>query len=103
VHIPRHSFGGDVYADWIDANGAIVQKRHYQSRNSQFVLPRVANAVTLSVYVVDGRDGYTAAGGISLIEPPKPKPAPRRATVPARPRAADTITRLGFEVEDASP
>jgi len=111
VRVPRSNFGGDVYADWVDANGAVVQTRHYQARNSQFVLPRVDKAVTLSVYAVDGRDGYTAAGGVSLLEP-KAKPSRVKALWqslfakpprPRAPRAADTITRLGFEAEDANP
>ncbi|MBS0569614.1 MAG: hypothetical protein JSS28_03320 [Proteobacteria bacterium] len=107
VRIPRSDFGGDVYADWIDANGAIVQSRHYQARDTLFSLPVLDKAVTLSVYTVDGRDGYTAAGGVSLLPPPRPKPriAVRsgRTNGPVRPRpprAADAISRMGFEDGD---
>lgn len=109
VRIPQRDFGGDVYADWIDVDGAIVQSRHYASRDTLFVLPTVNKAVTLSVYAVDARNGYTAAGGVSLLTPPPPKPkavpravaaavAPRSRT----PRTADTITRLGFESDDSA-
>lgn len=99
VRIPQRDFGGDVYADWIDANGAVVQTRHYHSRDTLFALPLVDKAVTLSVYVVDGRNGYTAAGGVSLLAPPPPRPKFRRSS-PPRPRAADTISRAGFEEYD---
>ncbi len=109
VRIPRSDFGGDVSVDWIGKDGSIVASRHYQARDRQFTLDVVPGATLASVYVADGRNGFTAAGSIGLLEPaqPKPKAQPRRAlaNIPPRPRAprtADTISRLGFETEDAA-
>jgi hypothetical protein len=73
----------------------------------------VDKAVTLSAYVVDGRNGYTAAGGVSLLDPPKPVAPPKPKTVvtaPSRPRisnpprdAHDTIASMDFEEPAAKP
>ncbi|MGH8091731.1 MAG: C25 family cysteine peptidase, partial [Rudaea sp.] len=109
VRVPVSDFGGDVNVDWIDKDGGIVASRHYQARDRQFALDLVPGAVLASIYVADGRNGFTAAGSVSLLPPPAPKPKaqPRQAmaNVPPRPRTPrtpDTISRLGFETEDVA-
>jgi hypothetical protein len=113
VRIPESDFGGDVYVNWIDAQNRILSTQHYQARNNRFALTPVDKAVTLSAYVVDGRNGYTAAGGVSLLDPPKPVAPPKPKTVvtaPSRPRisnpprdAHDTIASMDFEEPAAKP
>ena len=118
VRIPESDFGGDVYADWIDASGKALVSRHYQARDRQFALTPVDKAAAVSLYVADTRNGYTASGGMSLLEPPKPaivrassktaapmrppatpiapaKTGPAPAKLPPNPH--DTIARLGFD------
>jgi hypothetical protein len=118
VRIPESDFGGDVYVDWIDASGKVLASRNYQARDRQFALMPVDKAAVVSVYVADTRNGNTAAGGMSLQEPPKPAiPAasgkavagPHAPAAPATPAKAspapaklppnphDTIARLGFD------
>ncbi len=114
VSVPGSDFGGDVYVDWLDANGKILTARHYQARDKQFALTPMDKAATVSVYVADSRNGSTAAGGMSLLDPPKPAvpvnkpkpalPATRHAAAPAGPRDPhDTIAELGFDAPKAAP
>ncbi len=116
VRIPVSSFGGDVYATWTDAEGKTLLSRHYQARDTRFALAPLEKAVTLSVYVIDGRNGYTAAAGVSLLDPPKPvasqkpKPVIARAAGPVRPHpknpprnAHDIIASMDFDAPAAKP
>lgn len=73
VRVPAHDFGGDVYVDWIGADGKPLQSRHYQARNAVFALKPMAKATAVSIYAVDSRNGLAAVGGLSLLPPPKPK------------------------------
>ena len=85
VRIPSSDFGGEVDVDWTDADGKILVSNHYQARDTQFALTLVAKAAAVSVYAADTRNGYTAAGGMSLLEPSKPasaKVGPKRVVSP---------------------
>ncbi len=75
IQVPAYAFGGDVYVDWIGADGKPIQSRHYQARNTVFALTPMAKATAVSVYAVDARNGTAAVGGLSLLPPPKPKAA----------------------------
>lgn len=90
VRLPGSDFGGDVDVDWVDADGKILVSRHYQARDRQFALTPVDKAVTVSVYAADSRNGSTATGGLSLLEPPKPAIPAANGKVIAGPRASPT-------------
>ena len=75
VQVPAYDFGGDVYVDWIGADGKALQSRHYQARNTAFALTPVDKATAVSVYAVDARANLAAVGGLSLLPQPKPKVA----------------------------
>lgn len=130
VRVSDADFGGDVYVDWLDADGKPVAAQKYQARDRQFALTPVDKAAQLRVYAVDTRDGRSAFGSFILSERPKPAastaaakplpttakppaspgaPAGRTATPPPRPvpsaahagQRPDKIARLGFDAAQA--
>ncbi|MGA9332796.1 MAG: C25 family cysteine peptidase [Rudaea sp.] len=118
VQVPAYDFGGDVYVNWIGADGTTLQSHRYQARNTVFSLTPVPKATAVSVYATDSRDGLAAVGGLSLLPPPKPeaavakpkplmhesaaKPVVRRTMQRSQPRDAhDHIATLDFDSASA--
>ena len=87
VRVPTTDFGGSVDVDWLDEHGAVLSSAHYESRDTLFSLPLLAQAATLRAYAVDARNGYAALGAVNLLPPPPPKTLPPRIAAPAAPKA----------------
>ncbi len=118
VAIPGGAFHGQINADWIDADGKVLETHQYQIELIQFALPmpsaaNLAKAVELRVYAADYERGEDAIGQLRLIDDKKPeaikptapaptKTAPKATPITAMPTpsskiASDGISRLGFE------
>ena len=102
VRIPAASFGGDVDVDWLDAQGDVMEARHYQARDTLFSLAVPKNATQVQVFVSDTRTGFSAMGAANVLPPAPVKPAiVKAAPVVVRPPRArnpkDDISDLGFD------
>ena len=97
VRIPAFDFGGEVAVDWIDGKGGVIESRHYQARDTQFVLPILDKAAQVRVYASDSRNGFTAFGTAQARPPP---PAPRPAPVP--PKALPRLPHTSDPKDDIS-
>lgn len=102
VRIPAASFGGDVDVDWLDAQGNVMESRHYQARDTLFSLAVPKKAAQVQVFVSDTRTGFSAMGAANVLPPAPTKPAiVKAAPVIVRPprvrNPKDDISELGFD------
>ncbi len=92
MKLPGNEFHGQINADWMDAQGQVVQADVYRVDSAQFHLPApsaatAAKAVELHVYAMDTVRGVDAIGALALVAK-KPEPAtsvtaPNTAPAPA--------------------
>ncbi len=110
VRIDSVEFGGNVDVDWLDAHGAVIASKKYESRDAQFSLPVPSGAASVSVFAEDLRRGWSAFGSFNLLEPAAEDPqklVARIAAATASPvrrgphvRSADEIAFRDFEIGD---
>jgi hypothetical protein len=98
VRIPASDFGGTVDVDWVGADGAILNSRRFEARNTQFFLPLPPAAKSVLVYAKDTRHDAAAFGSFTRPEPPKqaatvkpPAPRPPKPALPASPPATPHV------------
>lgn len=111
IALPQAQFAGNVELNWLDDDGALLATKSLRTNSSTFSVPipgfagdKIASFV--SVYASDPQSGRDAFAGLKLEMPVAKRESSfgwaNWSRPKAKPVAADTLTRSGFDTSAAA-
>jgi len=112
IALPGTRFEGQVDVDWFDADGARLARASYQVDETRVRLPLpkvegAKSAASIRMYSTDRLSGRDASAGLDVLTRPFVQPwqwfSWFNGSSKQKPAGPDTISRGGFEVQEAAP